>query len=245
MSGRPSAPKRKMPAQKPASTAAKGGDKGGGGTGTTTRRVAEAPKPKRNIPVVGIAFGVIALLLVAAVVLTSDVGPGAETGDAVVEDTVLPLFQDPQGDPASGLTAPTITGDDFDGEAVTIGPTGSPTAIVFLAHWCPHCQAEAPRVQAWLDGGGGVPGVEILSVSTSVNSARGNYPPSSWLKNLGWTSPVLKDDTDSSAHFAYGAGGFPYWVFLNADGTVAARSSGELDISTLEQYMQAIATTAS
>lgn len=244
MSGRPSAPKRKMPAKKPTQTAAKATSKADGDGKPTTRRVVEAPKPKRNIPIVGIAFGAIAILLVAAVTLTGDVGPGSETGEPVVDGTFLPIFSSPQGDPAVGLTAPTVTGESLAGETISVGPTGSPTAIVFLAHWCSHCQAEAPRVQAWLDGGGGVDGVEILSVSTSVNSARGNYPPSSWLNGLGWEADVLKDDTDNTAHSAYGAGGFPYWVFLNADGTVASRSSGQLDIPTLEGFMQNIAVTA-
>ncbi|MCP3973929.1 MAG: TlpA family protein disulfide reductase [bacterium] len=243
MSGRPSAPKRKMPAKKPTQTAAKASK--ANGDGKTTRRVVEAPKPRRNIPIVGIAFGVIALLLVAAVVLTGDVGPGSETGEPTVQGDFLPLFSSPQGDPAVGLPAPTLTGESIDGETISVGPTGSPTAIVFLAHWCAHCQVEVPRVQQWLDAGGGVDGVEILSVSTSINSARGNYPPSEWLSNAGWEADVLKDSTDNTAHSAYGGGGFPYWVFLNADGTVASRSSGELDIATLEAFMQQIAVTAS
>lgn len=230
-----------MPAKKPTQAVKKAADNGG----TTKRRVVEAPKPKRNIPIVGIAFGVIALLLVAAVTLTGDVGPGSETGEPSVSGTFLPFFESPQGDPAIGLEAPTVTGESMDGEQISVGPNGSPTAIVFLAHWCSHCQAEVPRVQAWLDGGGGVEGVEMQSVSTSVNSARGNYPPSSWLSNAGWSTDVLKDDTDSTAHSAYGGGGFPYWVFLNADGTVAGRSSGQLDIATLEAFMQNIAVTAS
>ncbi len=243
MSGRQGAPKRKMPAKKPTQTASKAAAKANGEGKTTTRRVVEAPKPKRNIPIVGIAFGVIALLLVAAVTLTG--GPGNETGEPTVQGDFLPLFQSSQGDPAVGLTAPTLTGEAIGGETISVGPTGSPTAIVFLAHWCSHCQAEVPRVQAWLDAGGGVDGVEILSVSTSVNSAQGNYPPSEWLDNEGWEQPTLKDDTDNTAHSAFGGGGFPYWVFLNADGTVAGRSSGELDIATLEALMQDIAVTAS
>ena len=78
-------------------------------------------------------------------------------------------------------------------------------------------------------------------MATATNSAQDNYPPSEWLEREGWEPPVMVDDSDNSAHIAYGAGGFPYWVFLNADGTVAARSAGELDIATLEGFMQLIA----
>jgi hypothetical protein len=79
--------------------------------------------------------------------------------------------------------------------------------------------------------------VKIVSVATSINSARENYPPSEWLEREGWTTPVIKDDFDNTLHSAFGAGGFPYWVFLNGDGTVAARTTGQTDITTLQQIM--------
>ena len=233
------APKRKMPSKKP-TTSAKA-PSGGQKAPKPSRSVVEPPKKSRNIPVVGIAFGVIAILLVAAVTLGGNSGPGGAFGEPTVEGNPLTQFRATAGDDSIGLQAPVITGEDFNGEAVTIGEPGTPTAVAFLAHWCSHCQAEVPRVQAWLDAGGGVEGVNIASVSTAVNSARGNYPPSEWLEREGWEPPVILDDSDSLAHASYGGGGFPYWVFLNADGTVAARSAGELDIGTLEAFMQSIA----
>jgi len=233
------APKRKMPSNKP--TAAETRPRDGKKARKPSRSVVEAPKKSRNIPVVGIAFGVIAILLVAAVTLGGNTGPGSDLGEPTVEGNPLTPFQATAGDDAIGLQAPVVTGEDFSGEVVTIGEPGTPTAVAFLAHWCSHCQAEVPRVQAWLDGGGGVDGVDIVSVSTSINSARGNYPPSAWFEREGWAAPVLRDDSNNLAHLSYGGGGFPYWVFLNADGTVAARSAGELDIGTLETFMQAIA----
>ena len=35
----------------------------------------------------------------------------------------------------------------FDGAPLTIAPTGKPMLVVFLAHWCPHCNAEIPRAR--------------------------------------------------------------------------------------------------
>ena len=231
-------PKRKMPSKKPAPTKAQSSEKA---AKRPSRSVVEAPKPKRNIPVVGIAFGVIAVLLVAAITLSGNTGPTSDLGEPTVTGEILPPFQATAGDPAIGLQAPVISGDAMSGDTISIGEPGSPTAVAFLAHWCSHCQAEVPRVQAWLDAGGGVEGVEIKSVATSTNSARGNFPPSAWLEREGWTPEVMLDDADNSAHLTYGGGGFPYWVFLNADGTVAARSAGQLEIATLEQFMLAIA----
>jgi len=236
MSGPKAKPKRKMPAQKSAAPTPAAAD----GNGKPRRAVVEAPKKKRNIPIFGIVIGVVAVLLVLAVTLTADSGPGSEFGEPVVTGDGLPFFQSTAGDIAIGQQAPVVTGEDFGGGEVVIGEPGTPTAIVFLAHWCPHCQREVPRVQQWIDGGG-LEGVELVSVATSINSARTNYPPSSWLDREGWSPDVVIDDTDSTVLQSYGAGGFPYWVFLNADGTVAARSAGELDIAQLEVFMNVIA----
>ena len=52
---------------------------------------------------------------------------------------------------------------------------------------------------------------------------------------------MLVDDSASSVFVAFGGGGFPYWVFLNADGSVAARVTGETDIPTLETLIRSIA----
>jgi thiol-disulfide isomerase/thioredoxin len=229
MSGRSSTPKRKKPAGKAAPAAAAARSK---------QRVVEAPKPKRDIPIVGIAFGLIAVALVAAVLLTGNTR--TEAGEPTYAGEWLPFYDRTEGDLAVGLSAPTARGSGFDGNEVVIEANGTPTAVVFLAHWCPHCQAEVPRVQAWLDSGGGVDGVEIVSVATDINSSRANYPPSEWLEREGWTAPVIRDDTDNTLHKSFGAGGFPYWVFLNGDGTVSARTTGQLNIAELEQRLLAL-----
>ena len=198
-----------------------------------------ATTQKRRNLILGIVGGVIVLLLMLAIVF--DAGPEGETGQPVLTGEGLPRFEATQNDSAIGLPAPEVTGEGVAGGTVDIDPGGTPVALVFLAHWCSHCQAEVPRVQQWLDAGGGVDGVEIIGVSTAINSARDNYPPSQWLEREGWAAPVLKDDPDGTVHATFGGGGFPYWVFVDADGNVAARSSGELDIATLEQFMQGIA----
>jgi thiol-disulfide isomerase/thioredoxin len=202
------------------------------------------PEPsKRNIPILGIAFGAVALLLVAAIVFSSEesIGSGGEFGDPTVEGADLPPLSSQAtvvaNDEGVGLVAPEVTGQDFDDSAVEIRHDGTPKAIVFLAHWCSHCQAEVPRVQAWLDGGGGVEGVEIMSVTTSSSSGQPNWPPSEWVAREGWTPPNIRDDSDSTVLRAFGGSAFPYWVFLNGDGTVAFRQSGQTDVATLELIM--------
>lgn len=192
--------------------------------------------------IVGIAGGVVVLLLIAAVLFANE-EVGAEYGTPVIEGQGLPLMppQSPVDETANGFIAPTVIGQDFDNNTVEIDNTdGKAKGIVFLAHWCGHCQAEVPRVQAWLDATGGVPGVDLYSVATAMNSGQGNFPPSDWLARENWSLPVIRDDQDNSVLAAYGSGGFPYWVFTNADGTVALRTAGELTVVQLEEILASL-----
>ena len=63
-----------------------------------------------------------------------------------VEGSALPPLPDSGDDPAVGLTAPVLTGESFDGSAVTTASEGGPVMVVVLAHWCPHCNDEIPRL---------------------------------------------------------------------------------------------------
>jgi thiol-disulfide isomerase/thioredoxin len=206
------------------------------------------------VPVIAVA--VIAVAAIAAIVLTggSDGGgasslppsasASASTGpdvaaSPVIEGTPLPTFVQTAGDAAVGQTIPTVQGADFAGQPVSIALDGKPKVILFLAHWCSHCQAEVPLIQAWLDGGGAPDGVELFSVATSIDPSLPNYPPDAWLEREGWTVPVIADTTGSVA-IAYGVSAFPFWVFVNADGTVQGRLTGELPIADLETIIASL-----
>lgn len=202
--------------------------------------MAATPRNRTGI-IIGVVGGGIILLLIAAV-LFGNSETNSEFGEPTIDGIALPAMpQDSLLDTsAASLAAPTLSGVDYDNNAVVIENDGRPKGIVFLAHWCPHCQEEVPRVQSWLDGGGGVEGVDLYSVSTAVNSGRPNYPPSEWLTAEGWTVPVIRDNEASSAHRAFGRGGFPYWVFTNSDGSVALRTSGQLQTEQLVQILESL-----
>lgn len=199
---------------------------------------------KSNVPVLGIVFGVLAVALIVAVMFAgSEPLGGAEFGEPVINGDALPLALDGNpidvtADPAFGQAAPEVSGQDFDGNTVEIKNNGTPKAVVFVSHSCPHCQDEIPQVQAWLNAGGGAGGVEIITVSTSANSAASNWPPSQWLEREQWKPPVIADDSDSSTFFAYGGQVIPYWVFIDGDGNVVRRNSGRMEIAALDAAMQ-------
>jgi cytochrome c biogenesis protein CcmG/thiol:disulfide interchange protein DsbE len=203
-----------------------------------------------------IVIAVVAVLaaLVVAVVVSSG-GDGDTTteaaGDPTATTTVEVADVEVSGealvtydktaaeDPAVGVVAPELDGVGFDGEDVHIGGTGDPTIVVFVAHWCPHCQREVPVLVDWLAGGGLPDGVQLVAVATGTSSKQDNYPPSAWLAEEGLAVPVLVDSKTFDAAFAYGLPVYPYFTVLDAEGRVAMRGSGELDPAALDALVSA------
>jgi len=199
----------------------------------TKRRADERAQRRSQVRVLAIAAAVVAVLAIAAVTASAfggkdPVAPAdAQRGTVAVTGDALPTFgADP--DPAIGLAAPALTGQSFDGTRVSIAPGNGPMAIWFVAHWCPHCQAEVPRIVALAEQGRLPAGIDVAAVSTAVDETGPNYPPSSWLDREAWPFPVMADDADGTAAAAYGLQGFPFLVLVDADGTVTMRTSGEL-----------------
>jgi thiol-disulfide isomerase/thioredoxin len=140
-------------------------------------------------------------------------------------------------DPAIGELAPVVSGEDYAGNPVTIDAAADgPTMVVLLAHWCPHCNEEIPRLNEWRESGDVPDDLHIVGVSTGVDPNRANYPPDRWLEQKDWEWGVLADsdlsqDTDpeqpTSAFRAYGGEFFPTVIIIGSDGRVLLRFSGE------------------
>jgi cytochrome c biogenesis protein CcmG/thiol:disulfide interchange protein DsbE len=199
-------------------------------------RAAEAARQRRNRNLLwGALAAVVVVAIVVAVVASgggSDDGAGAtkfETAKVTVSGSPLPRYDAAKSpDPALGDTIPTLTGKSvFDGAPVTVEPNGKPQVVVFVAHWCPHCQAEVPRLVA-LAKQGAFDGVDVTAVATGTSSNADNYPPSAWLQREHWPFSVMADSPTGTAARAYGISAYPYFVMVYADGTVAGRGTGEL-----------------
>jgi thiol-disulfide isomerase/thioredoxin len=163
---------------------------------------------------------------------SSESGSNAEA-PSVEDGTAQPPLPDSGTDPGVGQKLPELTGVDATGDPMTIAADGTPKMIVFLAHWCPHCQREVPVIQQWLDDGGLPDGFELVSVATAIDERRPNYPPQEWLEREAWTAPVLYDDAASTAAQAAGLSSYPFFVAVDGQGNVVARTSGELTTSQL------------
>jgi thiol-disulfide isomerase/thioredoxin len=224
---------------------------------------ARGPRNKRGAPVrtgpsgpiivLGIGAFVIAAAAVAAVALTPSASPRASTGapspaspvatSSPASGAALPAYAAGPDDPAVGRPIPEVDGASFDGAPVTIKSDGKPKLIVFLAHWCPHCQREVPVVQAWIDAKGMPAGVVLISVVTAIDPNRPNYPPDAWLTRERWQVPVIVDADNQIAN-VYGLTAFPYWVAVGADGTVAQRLTGELTPEQLDALVALVSSSS-
>ncbi|MCE9621306.1 MAG: TlpA family protein disulfide reductase [Actinomycetia bacterium] len=173
-----------------------------------------------------------------------DSQPVTVTGDALPTfdpdrtSNIAPVGELP--DLGVGLPAPLLSGLDFQGDPITVDPAANgPYMLVFLAHWCPHCNAEVPRLLDW-KGQGAVPSeLTVLGIATAVSSSSVNYPPAEWFSNKGWSWPVMVDQSQGDgeagvAASAYGSSGWPYFVIIGADGLVKARVSGEVAVADLQ-----------
>ncbi len=151
-----------------------------------------------------------------------------EYGQVVVSGTALTPKPDSNGDPMVGTVFPTVTGQQFDGKQMTIAPNGKPHIIMVVAHWCSFCRNEVPRIQKWLNASGMPAGVDLVTVATSNNPTKGNFPAGDWLRREEWSVPTIVDDKQNQAGDALGVSGFPYFVVADAQGKIVYRTSGAI-----------------
>jgi cytochrome c biogenesis protein CcmG/thiol:disulfide interchange protein DsbE len=213
----------------------------------------QAARSGPRIPLFALALGALAVVLIAAVVgVVAFGGDDSDTGTLAAGDqafgpvtatgTPLEEYDDQAGeDPAVGQPAPTLEGETPSGEPITIDPSEGPMVVAFLAHWCPHCQAEVPRIVELADGSDEIEGVPFAAVLTASDPTLDNFPPGEWLAREDWPAPAMVDTEPESgsipvAFSTYGVSGYPFLVAIDADGNVAARSSGELGDDGLREF---------
>ena len=139
----------------------------------------------------------VVLFLVIAFISRAGVGSVAIT-DAEVTGETLPQLNESGPDGALGRPAPSFSGQTLDGEPITVEPgDGTPKAILFLAHWCPHCQREVPTVVQWAEQGNLPEGVELIGVATGIDRNRPNFPPHEWLERENFDFPTVFDGNDA------------------------------------------------
>jgi len=161
----------------------------------------------------------------------------SEFSDITVTGDALPIFDSASTatDASIGMTAPIVSGKGFTGTEITSDGAGTPTLLVFLAHWCQYCQREVPLLVQWEKDGQTPTGVDVIAVATGTDPANPNFPPSEWLAREEFPAlwPVIADSADKKAANAFGLSGYPYFVLVDAQGNVFKRLSGEIPMDEL------------
>jgi cytochrome c biogenesis protein CcmG, thiol:disulfide interchange protein DsbE len=202
---------------------------------------------KKQPPWLWIGVAGLVLVLAAAAIVSSGGGDEKESAAGVSEtrpvsvtgDALAEFDPEAADDAAVGQAIPEVKGQSFDGSPVEIRNDGTAKLIVFVAHWCPHCQEEIPLLARYLKSNPLPAGVDLYTVSTNVTSKRPNYPPSTWLEREGWTAKTLADSGDQEAADAFGLSAFPYFVAVDGSGKVVARTSGEISTGQFADLAQA------
>ncbi len=189
--------------------------------------------------IIAIVIGGAAIVAISSSGSESSTSSGniSEFSDITVTGDALPAFDSVSTatDTAIGLPAPVVSGKGFTGTEITTDGAGTPTLLVFLAHWCPHCQREVPLLVQWEKDGKTPTGVDVIAVATGTDPANPNFPPSEWLAREEFPAlwPVIADSADKKAANAFGLSGYPYFVLVDAQGNVFKRLSGEIQMDEL------------
>ncbi len=167
------------------------------------------------------------LIAPAASGASAAVAPGVPTG-------YLPLFEG-QPDAARDLVLGEVTGVEYYTKTeMTVNPAdGTARAWLIWAHWCPYCQQELPPLSDWYaENADQYPNVELISVTSSIDPARGN-PLEPYLDELQLPFPAILDP-DLALAEQFGLSAYPFWVFTSGDGRTLLRTAGLLGVEQIE-----------
>jgi thiol-disulfide isomerase/thioredoxin len=202
-----------------------------------------APRGRTSALWVGLAVLVAALVLLAVVLSEGGADPAtsasssasasaAPDGSASIGSVSVTGAAPVRGRPMPEWQAPSLGG----GTMRWSDPPGAPTVLAVWAPWCPHCQAELPRLSAAV---GSHPSVRFVTVATAIDPATGPTP-GEYMAAEGLSFPVALDDAAGTLMAGLGVRGFPTTFFVAGDGTLLASAEGELDPAALEEALSAL-----
>jgi len=179
-----------------------------------------------------IALPLLAVAAGAAYVLIPR-GAGASTPRAALVDTPSGAVQ--KVGVKKGQLSRDFIGVGPDGTSVRLSDLrGKPTIINFWATWCGSCVAELPDLKAVQEE----VGAADLNV-VAVNAGEDSTAARRFLKALDAPAFHIGMDPTLIVADAYGVGGLPQSIFVNADGVVRAVYTGQLSKELMQQYVRA------
>jgi cytochrome c biogenesis protein CcmG, thiol:disulfide interchange protein DsbE len=194
------------------------------------RHEAERRRARHRWRLMGGVAAAAIVVTVAAVALsgggTTDTPPSG-TGQVSIARGPGPLLR--AGETVPGFSAPALGG----GTLRWAEYAGKPTVLTIWAPWCPHCQAELPRLAAAMAEH---PDLRMVSVATAIGQEPG---PSvqGYLDDHGLRFPVGVDDAQTTIMRGLGVNSFPTVYFVSADGKVVSVTTGELTATQLDSEL--------
>ena len=193
------------------------------------RKYPQQKSDKRSINRIIIIFAslVTVVIVVALIVWQGTSETGFSSDQTRIFGVHLTEFEG-RTESVGGLYSPTVDGYDFSGQPLSIENNGRPKIIIFLAHWCSHCQEEAKLLKKYFSIHGVSSDVDGYAIATAIDSNKPNYPPDKWLESESWPYQIISDTSDDSIAKAFGVNAFPYWVLVDSEGKVLSRVKGSL-----------------
>lgn len=146
----------------------------------------------------------------------------------------------PEVKPLPGYQAADIRATDvFSGEAVSLADLkGQPVFLNFWATWCAPCKYEMPEMEEFHQEMGDR--VRVMAVGADGFESREKM--AAFAEAMGLTFLVAHDG--GSAARAYQVSGVPTSFFIDADGVIQVRHTGQLSLEQMKEYAEQASKTA-
>lgn len=216
-------------------------------------------KKIRNKFVIYSTIGIVVLILVLILVLifsgnSSEQATGSFKGNLTIKgEAISPLPRSfdrncifhsvtlcQNFDSGSKSTIPEIHGVSILGKPFKIENDGRNKIILFLAHWCPHCQTEVDTFGSWIKSRGLPKDIDFYAIATANNPSQQNYPPETWLLNENWEIPTIKDTPSDNIAQLFGVTSFPFWALVDSENRLLTRLTGTFEMDEIDVILSKI-----
>ena len=139
---------------------------------------------------------------------------------------------------AIGDRFPTIAGQDYDGQAVSVSADDGSMIVGFVAHWCEVCREDVRALEEAAAAGTFAPGADAVRLISTRHLPGIAWPPDEELGLNQFANNVIVD-TDASVADYFDLGGTPSWIFTDEDGVIRNVVVGALTPEELAQHTTA------